>query len=267
MAFQFTRVLIVTGSIVAAPCWGSAQDVTPPGSPHTHSPADSASKAASDAAKGAKPQLEYRGKVSDVWKAEVRKHGDDKDNKIVLIETDLGQIVLADLGPSDKVSVEEGSDALVIGQVLNVGGAARFVPQTVRVGKDAPAPAIGAKAPGDKTRAKQPERQKVSGKVLDKEKMSAKESKIDHQLAVLEIAPDTRILVDLGPSDQLKAIDIDEGDKLTIDGQNLEINQAFVLVADNVQKGDKKVRIQHQAAPRGKADAKTRKLAPTLENE
>lgn len=269
MTSHMSRVVCVVGSFLVAPCLGFAQDVTPPGGhTHPHSDAQEAQTRADRAAAAAQSakKLEIGGKVSDVWEAKVRKHGSNKDNKIVLVETDQGQIVLADLGPANQVSVKEGEAALVVGQVQDVGGTKRFVPERVRVGKNATA-AMPGSTKTSVTKAKQPERQQVTGKVVDKEKMSAKSLKIDHQLAVLEIAPGELVLVDLGPSAQLEAVDIDEGDRLTIDGQNVLVNESFVLVADKVEKGDKSVKIQHQALPRGQAGEIPGKLAPAPESE
>ncbi len=269
MASQFCRVAVAISGLLATPCLGFAQDITPPPtSQSAQQRADSAEQRAQQAAQAARPdkaQLELRGKVADVWEAEVRSK--DDENKVVLIETDQGQLVLAELGPADKVSVDEGADALVIGQIMSVGGAKRFVPQAVKVGKNAPAPGVGAKESDHAKHSKQPERQRVSGKVVDEEKLSAKESKIKHQVVVLEVTPEQRILVDLGPSDQLKALEIDENDKLVIDGQAIEVNESYLLVADNVQKGNKKVRVQRQAVPTGKAAKKARNFSPTLESE
>jgi hypothetical protein len=109
---------------------------------------------------------------------------------------------------------------------------------------------------------KRPQPAHISGKLVDKEKMNAKETHIDHQLAVIEVSPGTRLLVDLGPSNQLKAIELDEGDQLMVDGQKIQVNDSFMLVADNVEKGGQRVRIQREALPSGKAGAKTQGLAP-----
>jgi len=50
-------------------------------------------------------QLQFQGKVSDVWSAEVDKQNKHED-KIVLVETDQGQVILADLGPSEGMDVK-----------------------------------------------------------------------------------------------------------------------------------------------------------------
>ncbi len=215
----------------------------------------------------AKVSMELRGTVSDVWDAEVRSK--DKENKVVLVETEQGQIVLADLGPADKVEVEEGNTATVIGEMVTVEGTQRFVPETVKVGAKATAPApanaqVKAASLGATVR---PQKERISGKLVDKEKMSAKETRIDHQLAVIEVSPGNRLLVDLGPSEQLEAVELDEGDKLRVDGQRVQVNDSFVLIADKVTKGDQKVRIQHQAMPRGKASDKTQGLTPVLKDD
>jgi len=211
----------------------------------------------------AKVQLEYQGKVSDVWDAEVRQKGDDKDNKVVLVETDQGQVVLADLGPSERVKVDEGTRVTVTGQMMKVDGISRFVPQTIAVGKAmAAAPGNTQVKPQAAMPATRPQKQRVSGKIVDKEKMNAKETKIDHQLAVLEITPEQRVLVDLGPSDQLKAMELDEDDRVVVEGENTQVNETFVLIADKVEKGDKKVRIQRSALPTGKAGLNSQGLAP-----
>lgn len=215
----------------------------------------------------AKVAIEVRGKVSDVWDAEVRSK--DKENKVVLIETDEGQVVLADLGPTDKVKVEEGTPATVTGEMVPVEGTQRFVPVTVKVGAQAtgPAPANAQVRAASLGVAKRPHSASISGKVVDKEKMNAKQTHIDHQLAVVETSPGTRLLVDLGPAEQLKSVDFDEGDRLSVDGQKIEVNDRSVLVADKVAKGDQKVRIQREAMPTGKAAAKTQGLAPVPQTE
>jgi len=210
----------------------------------------------------AKVSIEVRGTVSDVWDAEVRSK--DKENKVVLIETDEGQVVLADLGPADDVKVEEGTPATVTGEMATVDGTRRFVPANVKVGAKAtgPAPANAQVKAASLGATKRPQQERISGKVVDKEKMNAKETHIDHQLAVIEVSPGTRLLVDLGPSDQLKAVELDEGDRLSVDGHKVQVNNAYVLIADKVEKGNQKVRIQREAMPGGKAGLKTQDLAP-----
>jgi len=214
----------------------------------------------------AKVSIEQGGTVSDVWEAEVRSK--DKENKVVLVETDEGQVILADLGPTDSVKAEEGTPATVTGEMVTVEGTQRFVPATVKVGPKAggPAPANAQVKAASLGATKRPQKQHISGKVVDKEKMSAKETHIDHELAVIAVGPNTRLLVDLGPSDQLKAVELDEGDELSIDGQQVQVNESFMLIADKVQKGNTKVKIQRQALPRGKAGAKTEGLSPVPQN-
>jgi len=212
----------------------------------------------------AKHAIEQRGTVSDVWEAEVRNK--DKENKVVLIETEQGQVVLADLGPSDKVKVEveEGTPATVTGEMVSVEGSPRFVPASIKVGSKALGPAPGnaqVKAASLGATAR-PQKQNVSGKVVDKEKMNAKETHIDHQLAVIEVSPGTRLLVDLGPSEQLKSVKFDEGDQLRVEGQKVQVNDRFVLIADQVQKGDQKVQILRSALPEGRSGAKIQGLEP-----
>jgi len=214
----------------------------------------------------AKVSIEQRGTVSDVWEAEVR--SESKENKVVLVETDQGQVILADLGPTDSVKAEEGTPATVTGEMVTVEGTRRFVPATVKVGAKAtgPAPANAQVKAASLGATKTPVKHHISGKVVDKEKMNAKETHIDHQLVVIQVNPSTRMLVDLGPSDQLKAVEFDEGDQLSVDGQEIQVNESLMLVADKVQKGNTKVKIQRQALPEGKAGAKTQGLAPVPQN-
>ena len=82
------------------------------------------------------PPLQLKGSVADVWSAELDREGKQKD-KIVLVETQQGQSVIADLGHVKHVTkdAEEGAPAVVTGQMLTVEGNRRFVPTDVKVGK------------------------------------------------------------------------------------------------------------------------------------
>jgi hypothetical protein len=200
------------------------------------------------AAQGQQQQIQYKGKVSDVWETKVEK-GKDED-KVVLIETDIGQTILANLGPEDQLNIEleEGMPANVTGTMMymEAEGTRRFVPHQVQVGKQAttsPAQAVPA------AQVKEPQKQKVTGKVVDKEKMSAKSTKVDQQLVVVEVDPRTRVLVDLGPAAPLKNLKLEEGDRVQIEGQQTSINERKVLTADKVQAAGKQVAIQRTAAP------------------
>ncbi|MFT3926199.1 MAG: hypothetical protein QM778_26880 [Myxococcales bacterium] len=271
-----TGTLMIAGLTAGVSANGLAQDTmnpspqpTAPTQPATPSPSTPAvpgatSKVAPPPAL-TKVSIEVRGRVSDVWEAEVRNK--DKENKVVLIETDQGQVVLADLGPSETTKVEEGTPATVMGEMRSVEGTQRFVPATVKVGAKAtgPAPANAQVKAASLGATKQPQRQHISGKVVDKEKMNAKETHIDHELAVIDV-DGSRMLVDLGPVDQLKAFDVDEGDHLNVDGQKIQVNNSYLLVAEKVQKGDKKVQIQREAMPAGKASIKTQGLGPVPQN-
>jgi len=135
----------------------------------------------------------------------------------------------------------------------------RFVPQEMRIGEHA-AHAGAAQMKPVKVHVPQP--QKVSGKIVDKEKMNAKETKVDHQLMLVEVDPQTRVLVDLGPSDKIKSMDLDEGDKVQVEGQQTQINERGMLVADKVQAKGKSVKIQHAAAPMPTPAAKPPTMAP-----
>lgn len=247
---------------IPAPTAPTAPTAPPPSVP----PTPATSKVAPPPSM-AKVSIEVRGKVSDVWDAEVRTK--DKENKVVLVETDQGQIVLADLGPADQVKVEEGTPATVTGEMVTIEGTQRFVPATVKIGAKATgsAPANTQVKAASLGATKRPQKERISGKLVDKEKMNAKETHIDHQLAVIEVSPGSRLLVDLGPSEQLEAVEFEEGDQLSVDGQRVQVNDAFVLIADKVEKGNQKVRIQRQAMPSGKAGIKTQGLAPVPQNE
>ncbi len=265
--------LVIAGLACALPSLGQAQGSDPrvePGSPPP-APAPSTPPSLPDSPATsrvapppsmAKVSIEQRGTVSDVWDAEIRHK--DKENKVVLIETDQGQVVLADLGPAETVKVKEGNPATVMGEMVSIEGSPRFVPAHVKVGAKATGPAPGsAQVKSKKLGATaRPHKQMISGKVVDKEKMSAKETRIDHELAVIEVSPGTRVLVDLGPSDQLSAVEFDEGDRLNVEGQRVQVNESFIVVADTVQKGDQQVRIQHKALPKGERGTKTQGLGP-----
>jgi hypothetical protein len=267
--------LVIAGLACTLPGLGLAQGAVDPRVPQTGptpvpapaapSPSVPATPSTSSVAPPpsvTKVAIEQRGTVSDVWEAEVRNK--DKENKVVLIETDQGQVVLADLGPSETVKVQEGTPATVTGEMVSIEGSSRFVPASIKVGSKALGPAPGnaqVKAASLGATAR-PQKQNVSGKVVDKEKMNAKETHIDHDLAVIEVSPGTRLLVDLGPSDQLKSVEFDEGDQLRVEGQKVQVNDRFVLIADQIQKGNQKVQIQRRALPEGRSGAKTQGLGP-----
>jgi len=264
----FKGTLVVAGLAGAIPALGLAQctldpvPVPAPAAPTPGVPATPGSSSVAPPPSMAKVSIEQRGTVSDVWEAEVLSK--DKENSVVLIETDQGQVVLADLGPADKVKAEEGTPATVTGEMVTMDGTQRFVPAIVKVGSKAlgPAPANAQVKAASIGATKRPQKQHISGKVVDKEKMSAKETHIDHEMVVIEVSPNTRLLVDLGPSDQLKAMELDEGDRVQVDGQKVQVNDSFMLVADKIQKGTTKVKIERQALPSGKAGAKTQGLGP-----
>jgi len=205
-------------------------------------------------------QLKYEGKVSDVWSAKVDKEA-KHDNKIVLIETDQGQIVLADLGPSDgmDVKVKEGTPVMVTGTMMYMeeSNNRRFVPSEINVGKHAVQTSAAQMKPSKQ--AAIPQKQNVSGKIVEKKEMNAKQTKVDHELMLVEIDPQTRVVVDLGPSNLLKDIDLDKGDKVRVEGHRTMVNQREVLIADKLQAGGKDMEIQRSALPPSSA---TKQMPP-----
>jgi hypothetical protein len=194
--------------------------------------------------------MQLKGSVADVWSAELDKEGKHED-KIVMVETDQGQSVIADLGHTKNFTkdVEEGTPAIVTGQMMTVDGRRRFVPANVEVG--AKSASTAAKSAAQPPQAKQPEKRQVSGKVVAKGELNAKQTKVDHDVVLVEVDDKTRVVVDLGSSEQLKNVKIDKGDRVRVEGQEVRLHERAhgVVMADSVEAGGQKVEIQREAIP------------------
>ena len=88
----------------------------------------------------------------------------------------------------------------------------------------------------------------VQGKVLQSKEVKVKtrqgEQVTAHEVILLETQAGNRVIVDLGPTDQLQGIQVDQGKQISIVGQPGRVADRGVLFAERVQAGDQTAQIQ-----------------------
>ena len=191
----------------------------------------------------------------------VSTNGGQDTNQIVLLETSEGKHVAVDLGPGTRlkdVDIARGTQVSVSGSVISVDGKPVFIADRVQVGDRTTN--VNRRAPAGDRR---PKVQSFSGTIAEMKEVGIKDTDQKHQIAVLQTdKKDRKLLVDLGPKAETQALELAKGDRATVSGIGMNINDRRVLIAQHVKKGEQSVDVERDSLPdlnkvtKGKARSK-----------
>ncbi|QDV69240.1 hypothetical protein Poly24_29550 [Rosistilla carotiformis] len=202
----------------------------------------------SDADNAAKQDRQSRNKAQDEQKSKrskvVKRSGEVKAAKevktpqgtnivVVLKDSKKGENVIVDLGPADQIDKMPrlGQDLQAEGAPMTVGEK-RFL--------------IACKLTTDgKERSIDRSGRKFSGTVSDIKTVDVRGK--THQLAKLKTDGDKKLLVDMGPKDDLP-FDVKKDSKLTVSGPAVRVKERLMLIARNVTVDGKEHSIQRSVA-------------------
>lgn len=198
--------------------------------------------------KNQQKQQKLSGKVKQSRQVRVGTSKGEDVNRIVLLETSKGKTVAVDLGSESKlkdVQVKRGTPVTVTGSVVNVDGRPVFLAQQAEIGGKSMQASRGAP-----DQSRRPKVQSFSGTINQLRDVGVKGTDTDHKVAVLQADKKGRkLLVDLGPKDQLSKLKLGKGDEVRVQGIAMNLNQRRVLVAQTVAKDGKSTQIQREALP------------------
>lgn len=189
-----------------------------------------------------------KGTVMDSRHVQVGNRKGSAENRVVLLKTQDGQTIAVDLGPEAKlksVRVKQGTPVEVRGSVVSIDGDPVFLAQEVQIGDKSIN--TGRAAPDERRR---PRVQSFSGTIDRTKELEIEGSDNKHEVAILKSGDENqKMLVDLGPVQQLDKLNIEQGDKVRVQGIAMNINHRRVLVAENVRKNGKSLHITRDALP------------------
>jgi hypothetical protein len=181
------------------------------------------------------PAAKLAGQVLSTKQVDWR--GSDRRELIVLLKTGADKQVIADLGPTaafKDATVKSGSDLNLRGRFREFGDRKVFFAteatvgnKTVKITRDVK-PESGDK-PADNQRV-------LNGTIRGIEKVKRKEGGAKHLVLLVRGEDGKYALADLGAAKKAKKYDLEVGDRVTVTGQVVRIQDRPVILADSLSR-------------------------------
>lgn len=209
-------------------------------------------------------EQQLRGTVREM--KDVRVRGAEDPNRIVLLETNRGTIAV-DLGAATElqaVNIRRGTPIAVQGTLVEVDDRMVFLAQRVRIGQEqfevqrgTPEQRAGMQqqrgqqlAKGQPEKAKDsPRMQQFSGQITRIQVVGIRGTDVEVKVATLQTRRGQQVKIELGPEDQLQALDLQAGDRIQGQAVAVPVGGQKVLIAKQIQAGGKFVEIEREALP------------------
>jgi hypothetical protein len=162
-------------------------------------------------------------------------------NKIVLVKTPQGRMIIADLGPSEKLGdlqLTADRSIQVQGRWLRVGNQpVILVEQVTMNGKTTPIQHPLGQITQQKSRS-------MKGEILREKDVSVKGTAINNKVIMLKTDKDQQVLVDLGSTENLKDVQIQKGKQIEVQGWPIRVGDQLVVLARQLTMNGKTIEIQ-----------------------
>jgi|GEM_PF-5966435 len=175
--------------------------------------------------------------------------GLDIEHQIVMLEIDEGERIIADLGPADileeqGLEFEDGQQLDLRGTVARVSdrpvilaSEVSAADKTIRI--DRPELAGQVAEPGERVL---PKNMEVTGEIITEKSVEVEDLETRNKVVLLELENGENVVADLGREEALD-MELDAGEKVTIQGNLARIGDQLVLLADQVTNDDKSTAI------------------------
>lgn len=189
---------------------------------------------------------EVTGEIENAKK--VRLRGTNIDHLVVLLTTDEGRQIVADLGPTKhlkEIQIKPGDEITVRGRIERISD--RSVLMAKRVQTDDQAVRIKREMPT----IRQPQAEQMQAKRITGQIEMAKELKLHgmdkkHWVVRLKTPDGQKILADLGSPKDLREIQIKTGEQITVHGPMIRLSGKPTLIAQHVRTDTKVAQIDRQ---------------------
>jgi hypothetical protein len=165
---------------------------------------------------------------------------------IVLLKTDEGNFVTADIGPSDEaaqIPFALNEPVEVTGTWVRVGNQPVLLTKEVTVG-------------GQTTRVLHPigqiwtnTNEDLTGVVIRSKDVTIKDTKIKHKVVMISTEKNGQMIVDLGPSDNIAEASIKPGKTIHVEGWLVGVGDRLVVLAKTLKADDKTYEIRKNITP------------------
>ena len=186
-------------------------------------------------------EQQLRGRVQKVETIRTKGKG---VNQVVMLQTEDGQSIAVDLGPSSdlvKVTVKEGSPLTAKGTVVSVGGHPVFMASQYQV--NGTTADVKRKSPSKKD---QLQTKQMKGTLQKLRQVGVKGGMSDHHVAIIQ-SNGRNLYADLGPVSQLQPLSLKVGDRVNIEGFPMHVKGRTIFVAQTVESGNHQIAIDRRA--------------------
>jgi len=199
------------------------------------------------------------GEIQRMKKVEVR--GQHEDHLAVMLTTEHGGRMIADLGPSKNLrdlELTSGDWISARGPIMRLNDQLVMIAkqveadgQTVRIKRPFPgAPdrlsQRAQQAVESEPQPAQPSRQLVSGQVQTVKELKVKGTGKTHQLVRLKTQEGKQVIADLGTKRELRDLNLTSGQQLTVQGRPLKLSGKPFILADQISTDGKTVQIDRE---------------------
>jgi hypothetical protein len=201
----------------------------------------------------ANQQQSHQVKGQVVREKEVTVKATGKKNKVVLLKTEDGEYVAVDLGPTEqleKVQVMTGEPTEARGRAVRIGDRPVLWADELMVGGET----VAIERQGDQPQQAQTQTgqqqmdwsqsRQVKGDVVQEKKVKLQNTGNTITAVLLKTENNRYVVVDLGPTEQVRDAKIESGTQLEAQGQIVRVGDRLVLLADQVSVGGETMQIE-----------------------
>lgn len=187
------------------------------------------------------------GQVTKMKRVNIK--GTDTQHQVVMLRTQQGGRVIADLGPAQNVSnlnIRQGTQLSVRGKVGRVSdrpvlfaSQVRTDGRTVQISRPESRQQLAQTRgmPSGKSR-------QITGQVMKQKEVNIAGTDMSHKVVLLQTQKGQQVAVDLGPTDNLQNIDLQRGEQITVTGKPAKVSQKFVILAQQLKADGQTINIR-----------------------
>ena len=188
-------------------------------------------------------QKQVSGQVLSSKSVQVRQQGQNVGkNMVVMLETQDGQRVIVDLGPSKNlqdVNIQQGDQISARGQLVRIGDRPVLLAEQVR--------AQGQNRQVQRQQqAMMQQTKQMTGQIKRMKEVHFRGTQQTNQVVLLETQQGRQLAVDLGSTQNLQDLNLQEGAQIQVKGEPVRIGDRIVLLANRLKVNGQTVRISQQ---------------------
>lgn len=208
------------------------------------------------------PMTQVFGTIAEMKTVQLRgKQGET--HQALLLETEEGRRIIADLGPSEQLQgmkLEKGKEIGLIGRTGRVGDRVVLFTEKVKYGQQEK---TIERPEGETKRRTQLEQkhqqmamkfqqptkaksQKLKGQVVQQKEVGFQGRTDTNTVVLMQTEEGKHLVVDLGPTEELQEVDIKQGVPVEVEGTLVTVGDRLVVMGEQLNVGQKQVSIQRK---------------------